>query len=479
MNPIIKRIITLFLAVMMVLTFLPVTRAEAASMKRGSSGTEVRHLQENLIGLGYLTGSADGHFGPGTEAAVREFQSEFGLAVDGSAGRATQTALRNAVVRLQVELKRLGCAPGGADGHFGSKTRSALKEYQRSRRLEVTGVADRATWAMLNSESGGMRAGTKIPRGSSGTQVKYLQMALIGLGYLNGSADGKYGSQTTEAVRSYQSAYGLSVDGSAGPDTMTSLRNSISTLQSDLSRKGWYHSTIDGVYGNGTRAAVKDYQQYMGISATGVAGSKTMQKLYGYSLGGSNGGSTGGESKTYKTWIDPLYQNGDYTKIWYDSKKRIWKTVHSSGCAGVAMAMALNAMKNTDQYTGKSVMDWFIDHKYYYGQGTEHEGLLKYPRALNLNTKYCGSASSLVENLKKDRLALVLIRDITGEAMFTYSGGGGHYVLVSGYRMKDGVDQVFVNNPLSYKASRWYNLDDLMDNTIFREGLDPMVIVYK
>lgn len=475
MKRIIKRSIALLLALVMVLTFLPVPRAQAVAMKQGSSGTEVRYLQENLIGLGYLTGTADGNFGPKTAEAVRQFQADFGLAVDGSAGNATQTALRNAVVRLQVELKKAGYTPGSADGHFGSKTRAALKEYQANRGLKSTGIADGNTWAKINSESGGMRAGVTIPRGSTGTQVRYLQQALIGLGYLTGSADGKYGAMTTEAVRQYQSAYGLSVDGSAGPDTMTSLRNSISALQSDLSRKGWYSSTIDGVYGNGTRSAVKAYQQYVGLSATGVAGSKTMQKLYGYALGGSDGG----EEKTYKTWIDPLYQNGDHTKIWYDSAKKIWKTVHTSGCAGVAMAMALNALKNTNQYTGKSVMDWFVDNGYYYGLGTEHEGLLQYPRELNLKTTYCGNASTLVEHLKKNRLALVLIRDITGEAMFTYSGGGGHYVLVSGYRVKDGVDQVFVNNPLSYKVSRWYNLDDLMDNTIFRANFEPMVVIYK
>lgn len=470
-----RRIITFVLALIMVLTMIPVGLAEAAALKKGSKGTEVKYLQQNLIGLGYLEGDADGSFGAKTEVAVRAFQEDYGLLSDGSAGNATQTAVNNAVVRLQVELEKVGCAPGTADGHFGSKTQKALKEYQRTRALEVTGVADAKTWAKINSESGGMRAGAAVPKGSAGTQVQYLQQALIGLGFLTGSADGKYGTLTTEAVRQYQSAYGLSVDGSAGPNTMTSLRNCISTLQSDLSRKGWYSSSIDGIYGNGTRSAVKSYQQYMGVNITGVAGPKTMQKLYGYSMGGSDGG----EEKTYKTWIDPLYQTGDDSRIWFDSKKNKWKTVESSGCAGVSVAMAVNALKNTNRHTGKSVMDWYVEHKYYYGQGTEHEGLLEYPRTLGLKTTYCGKASNLIEHLKKDRLAVILIRDITGEAMFVNSGSDGHYVLVSGYRMKNGVDQIFVNNPLSYKASRWYDLDDLMDNTIFRANFEPMVIIYK
>ena len=475
MNRMMKRTMTLLLALIMVLSTLSVTQVQAAALKKGSSGTDVKHLQQNLIGLGYLTGEADGRFGSKTEAAVSAFQKDFGLSVDGSAGYATQTAVRNAIVRLQVELNNAGFKTGGADGHFGSKTRSALKEYQKNRGLEVTGYADAVTWSSINRESGGMRAGASIPKGSSGTQVRYLQQALIGLGYLSDAADGKYGGLTTDAVRQYQDAYGLSVDGSAGPDTMTSLRNSISTLQSDLSRKGWYSSSIDGVYGNGTRSAVKSYQKYVGISDTGVAGPLTMKSLYGYSLGGSSVS----EEKRYKTWIDPLFQDGDNTKIWYDAAKNRYKTVHSSGCAGVAMAMAVNALNKTHKHTGESVMAWLVKEKYYYGKGTEHEGVLKFPRSQNLNTTYCDKASTLIEHLKKDRLALVLIRDITGEAMFTYSGGGGHYILISGYRLKNGVHQVFVNNPLSYKDSRWFDLDDLIANTITRAGFSPMVIVYK
>ena len=455
-----KRSVTMLLALMMVLAMLPVPQAQAAAMKQGSTGTEVRYLQENLIGLGYLTGSADGRFGPGTEAAVRQFQADFGLSVDGKAGNATQTAVRNAIVRLQVELKRAGFAPGSADGHFGTKTRTALKNYQADQGLKATGVADAKTWSRLNGSSGGMRAGATIPKGSAGTQVRYLQQALIGLGFLSGSTDGKYGSQTAEAVRDYQRAYGLSADGSAGPDTMTSLRNTISTLQSDLSRKGWYSGSIDGVYGSGTRSAVKAYQQNAGVRATGVAGPGTMQKLYGYSLGGSDGG----DEQTYKIWIDSQYQNGDNRKIWYDNAGRKYTTVSVSGCGGVALAMALNALKNTDKYDGLNVMQWLADHDYYWGSGTFQEGLWDYPQRLGLNTAYCDTASALISNLKKGRLAIALIKDKTGDEFFVKSSSKGHYVLVSGYRSKDGVDQVFINNPLSYKASKWFDIEDLMAN---------------
>ena len=56
---------------------------------RGSKGSEVIELQKKLAQLGYTIGTADGKFGSKTEAAVRRFQKEHGLRVDGLAG--TQT----------------------------------------------------------------------------------------------------------------------------------------------------------------------------------------------------------------------------------------------------------------------------------------------------------------------------------------------------------------------------------------------------
>ena len=141
-----KRVVTLLLALVTVLSLLPLASTQAATLKQGSKGTDVKQLQKNLIGLGFLEGSADGSYGSKTKAAVKEFQAEFGLNPDGNAGEATQAAVENAVVRLQVELKNAGFAPGTPDGHFGSKTKTALNKFQKDRGLDQTGVADTATW---------------------------------------------------------------------------------------------------------------------------------------------------------------------------------------------------------------------------------------------------------------------------------------------------------------------------------------------
>ena len=138
------RSLILIFALVTVLLLVPGQRAAAASLKQGSSGAEVKRLQQNLIGLGFLEGTADGRFGAMTAAAVADFQAEYGLGVDGKAGQATQTAVRNAVIRLQVDLNKLGYATGSADGSYGAKTRAAVSEFQSDRGLKATGVMDAA-----------------------------------------------------------------------------------------------------------------------------------------------------------------------------------------------------------------------------------------------------------------------------------------------------------------------------------------------
>lgn len=67
--------------------------ADAATLKQGSSGSLVKTLQTKLINWGYLSGKADGIFGPKTKAAVIYFQRRNGLVADGIVGTKTAQAL--------------------------------------------------------------------------------------------------------------------------------------------------------------------------------------------------------------------------------------------------------------------------------------------------------------------------------------------------------------------------------------------------
>ncbi|EHQ92293.1 spore cortex-lytic enzyme [Desulfosporosinus youngiae] len=61
---------------------------------RGSKGSEVTELQKRLVQLGYVVGTVDGKYGSKTEAAVKRFQKEHGLRVDGLAGAQTVKELK-------------------------------------------------------------------------------------------------------------------------------------------------------------------------------------------------------------------------------------------------------------------------------------------------------------------------------------------------------------------------------------------------
>lgn len=73
------------------------TESVVFNLRRGSKGADVTKLQTALNAQGYDCGAADGIFGAATEKAVRAFQKDNGLAVDGIAGRMTWTAIERAL----------------------------------------------------------------------------------------------------------------------------------------------------------------------------------------------------------------------------------------------------------------------------------------------------------------------------------------------------------------------------------------------
>ena len=66
---------------------------EAAVLRQGSTGGEVKEVQRRLKQWGYYSGAVDGIFGSGTRAAVVSFQKKNGLTADGIVGKATYAAL--------------------------------------------------------------------------------------------------------------------------------------------------------------------------------------------------------------------------------------------------------------------------------------------------------------------------------------------------------------------------------------------------
>ena len=113
-----------------------------AILKRGLAGEPVKRLQAKL-GV-----EADGEFGPKTEEALKAYQKQHGLAVDGIAGPDTfaQMGLHELVL-LKVgtsgeTVKKLQRSLDlDADGRFGPATEKAVREFQEKNGLAVDGMA--------------------------------------------------------------------------------------------------------------------------------------------------------------------------------------------------------------------------------------------------------------------------------------------------------------------------------------------------
>ena len=166
----------------------------------------------------------------------------------------------DAVRKVQNRLITLGYLPSGsADGDYGNKTKSAVKDFQSRNGLNVTGTVNSSTLNKLNSSdakkaSGGSSSSSSgsdgtCSQGDSGDAVRKVQKRLITLGYLpSGSADGSYGNQTKKAVQAFQQRNGLSVTGSVNSKTLNKLNSSDakkaasdSSSSSGTERLDWFH----------------------------------------------------------------------------------------------------------------------------------------------------------------------------------------------------------------------------------------------
>ena len=195
-----KKFVSLLLALVMVLALVvPASATEtpsksggsrsgikyystsAALVKTGNRGEDVKTLQERLNALGYNCGDVDGIFGAKTYAAVVAFQKAMGIGVDGIVGNQTW-------------------------GKLG---------------VTVTTAPAAATSTVTATISSNMPL---VKMGSRSDAVKALQEKLNALGYDCGAVDGIFGAKTLAAVKAFQTAKSLSVDGIVGVQTWGALR---------------------------------------------------------------------------------------------------------------------------------------------------------------------------------------------------------------------------------------------------------------
>ena len=261
------------------------------SLSIGMSGRDVSDIQRklNLISTSFPNipkiNPADGMFGPGTEAAVKEFQSTFNLIADGIVGRSTW-------YRIQFVYNTV---------------RSMLKL-----------IFDRMSIPASCSGASG-----ELSEGDSGDCVKLIQYLLnLTAQYVSTvksvPSDGRYGRETTESVMDFQRTFGLDMDGAVGRATYNKMYDlffgftgsrrpelytgatlpfpggslKFGTQSEDVKRLQEYIGCacdlygdvlgkvkVTGVFGADTRTAVKALQRLFRLPQTGIVDRDTWDMI--------------------------------------------------------------------------------------------------------------------------------------------------------------------------------------------------------
>lgn len=102
------------------------------------------------------------------------------------------------------------------DGAFGKGTLHALKRFQKERHLDVDGIPGPAFWAAIRRES-------KAKSGGSGSSSAKAIAVRVLQRRLHVTADGVFGPGTAKVVKAFQKAHGLTADGVVGPATWKAL----------------------------------------------------------------------------------------------------------------------------------------------------------------------------------------------------------------------------------------------------------------
>lgn len=339
-------------------------------LQLGSKGRHVALLKEALNELGFYSGAFDEEFDSRLVTALKNFQKQNGIRQDGVAtpevqqlifegkpknnkGKATNIKLLppiegyemklndkgEAVMELQQMLRQLGHYDGAYSMTFDTATQKAVKAFQKAHTLTVDGVVGKKTWTLLTAlaavptpapNNGNQPliqpANTPLTEqnvivmqnGTRGMAVTRLQQRLVELGYYTCTPDGIYNSDDIAAVKAFQRKNGLKIDGIAGLDTQLALYadtalpatsaampaatpaptpvptpvpsyetlrigskgTAVAAMQQKLKELGYYTGQLDGLFGTGTARSVTLFQRANNLDADGVAGEKTLKKLY-------------------------------------------------------------------------------------------------------------------------------------------------------------------------------------------------------
>lgn len=238
----------------------------------GDRGDAVVDLQQQLTSLGLYKGKLDGEYGSGTQDALKAFQSNNHLKVDGVVGKDTQAKLAS-VSASQGAAAASDPAPITSSAVFVPEPLGEATYPYNTTSASSVNLRKRAS-------TSSMRLIT-VPEGAS---VQVLEDAG---NYLKVT----YRSYTGYVVKDYINIPEQYLDGKAlqtdqqariNYETLTSGAEgrTVRALQQALAELGFYQGSIDGKFGAGTTTALKAFQKQNGLRQTGIALPELQLLLY-------------------------------------------------------------------------------------------------------------------------------------------------------------------------------------------------------
>lgn len=262
------------------------------------SAAMVTEAQTELRRRGYSISAITGSGNAETLAAVRAYQSDAHLSVDGAISDALLQQLRSASVdsgavyrarvkQVQASLNAAGYGAGPPDGALGPKSRAAISRYQTDNRLAATGEVNAELLASLGIENND----TAAPSGKTENKsqlVLNVEDQLQRLGYAAGPVDGVMDDRTRAAIRTYQGDNGLAITGDANDGLLAQLQasdgkalpsSSILEIQGELNRLGYMNRAGNGRMGPRWVDAIRRYQGDRGLTVDGLPSMSLLSML--------------------------------------------------------------------------------------------------------------------------------------------------------------------------------------------------------
>lgn len=289
------------------LLLAPMARqARPAVIEPGAQSPAVKLLQAHLVALGHLEQST-GVLDASTVAAVRAFQATQGQTPSGRVTSALMSDVARALLErgtlilgfgargqsvqtLQRQLQLLGFSHAAEAGSFDAETAAAVEAFQRYAGLSPTGALDPRTQASLLAR---LEAQGILAAGQRGPAVEAVGQKLRALG-CGVSPSARYDSALEAAVRKFQAANGLEVNGMIGQTTRAAIEaalqaqgilvpgmagREVELFQRQLLKLGYLKQAPGGIFDAGTEAALRAFQEAAGLPVESLVTTRLREAL--------------------------------------------------------------------------------------------------------------------------------------------------------------------------------------------------------